>query len=96
MDEILRWWWSFFISRRDVENMKKNMKKVPIIQKKAEKYHTYQNEEAESFINQSLKNNDIDTISKHVIQTNNVYKSWFRKNIVYYVKNLFSNIYHGN
>jgi len=47
------------------------MKKVPIIQKKAEKYHKNQNEEAELFINQSLKNSDIPTIKKNISQNNN-------------------------
>jgi hypothetical protein len=36
--------------------MRKNMKKVPVIQKKSEIYHKNQDKEAESFIDNSLEN----------------------------------------
>lgn len=98
MDEILTWWWKYYLSRRDIEKMKKNMKKVPIIQKKAEKYHKNQNEEAELFINQSLKNSDIPTIKKNISQNNNdtISKEWFRKKLIHYINNLLSNKPNGN
>ncbi len=56
MEESLRWWWSYYLSKKDIEKMRKNMKKVPVIQKKSEIYHKNQDKEAESFIDNSLEN----------------------------------------
>jgi hypothetical protein len=39
--------------------MKKNMKKVPIIQKKSELYHKNQNKEADLFIENELERSNI-------------------------------------
>ncbi|MEI8009378.1 MAG: hypothetical protein WCI00_08740 [bacterium] len=38
------------ISRKEIENMKKNMKQVPVIQLKTEIYHTKEINEAEKIL----------------------------------------------
>ncbi len=38
------------LSRKTIETMKKNMKKIPIIATKAEKYHRKEQEEAEKLL----------------------------------------------
>lgn len=98
MQEILKWWWAYYISRREIEKMKKNMKKVPIIQKKSELYHKNQNKEADLFIENELERSNIiawDMLIKKNIsnKANNV---WLRNNLIYKLKNLFFNIFNGN
>lgn len=98
MQETLKWWWAYYISRREIEKMKKNMKKVPIIQKKSELYHKNQNKEADLFIENELERSNIiawDMLIKKNIsnKTNNV---WLRNNLIYKLKNLFFNIFNGN
>lgn len=40
------------LSRREIENMKKNMKKVPIIAAKSDIYHQKEEQEAEKLLSQ--------------------------------------------
>lgn len=42
--------WTRRLPQREIQRMKKNMKKVPIIQKRAEKYHEKEDKEADEFI----------------------------------------------
>lgn len=44
--------WSYkqYISPKDLEKMKKNMKKVPIIESKADRYHLKEEQEAEDLL----------------------------------------------
>ncbi len=98
MQETLKWWWAYYISRREIEKMKKNMKKVPIIQKKSELYHKNQNKEADLFIDNELEISNIilwdELIKKNISnKTNNI---WLRKKLIYKVKNLFFNVFNGN
>ncbi len=98
MQETLKWWWAYYISKREVEKMKKNMKKVPIIQKKSELYHKNQNKEAELFINYELENYNIQENDWLIQKDNNKNwnnKSWLKK-LIYSIKNLFLNIFDGN
>ncbi len=46
------WWYKQHISRREIEKMKKNMKKVPVIQLKKEIYHDHEIYEAEKILQQ--------------------------------------------
>lgn len=39
------------LSKKEIENMKKNMKKVPIIQSKSDNYHLKEEIEAEKILN---------------------------------------------
>ncbi len=47
-------WWSFkqHLSRREIEKMKKNMKKVPLIKTKSDIYHNKEVDEAEKLLTQ--------------------------------------------
>lgn len=49
-----------YVSRRELEKIKKNMKKVPEIQKKSNEYHKRQAEKAEEELNRITK-----TLKKH-------------------------------
>ncbi len=44
-----------WISHKELEIIKKNMKKVPIIQKKSQEYHQIEEQEAENLLNK-IKN----------------------------------------
>ena len=44
-----------WISHKEVETIKKNMKKVPVIQKKSQEYHEIEEQEAENLLNK-IKN----------------------------------------
>ena len=46
------WWYKQHIWRREIEKMKKNMKKVPVIQLKKEIYHDQEIHEAEKILKQ--------------------------------------------
>lgn len=45
-------WWSHpkHLSKKEIEKMKKNMKKVPIIQSKSDNYHIKEEIEAEKIL----------------------------------------------
>ena len=45
-----------YISPKEIENMKKNMKKVPIIKAKADIYHLKEEEEAENILSKLHEN----------------------------------------
>jgi len=44
------------LSQAEIQKMKKNMRKVPVIQEKSEKYHEREDKEADQFINEQLHN----------------------------------------
>lgn len=99
MQETLRWWWAYYISKREIEKMKKNMKKVPIIQEKSELYHKNQNNEAELFIDHELKKSSNIQESNVFIQKDNnkdwTSKQWLKK-FIHNIKTLFLNIFNGD
>ncbi len=86
MEEILKWWWKYYISKKEIENMKK----VPIIQKKSELYHKNQDKEADLFINKSLENIDAQEDKISIIKNIDWYwnKLWLRNKLIYRIKNL--------
>ncbi len=45
-----------YISPKEIEKMKKNMKKVPIIESKAHQYHLKEEQEAEELLSQLHEN----------------------------------------
>jgi len=98
MEESLRWWWSYYVSKREIEKMRKNMKKVPIIQKKSELYHKNQDQEAELFIDDSLKNAIISDYKVWV--DNNIdnywHNIWLRNKIISKIKNLLFKKHNGD
>jgi hypothetical protein len=53
--------------------MKKNMKKVPIIQKKSDIYHQNQDIQADLFIEKSLTKVNVDESKIDIIKNNNLY-----------------------
>jgi hypothetical protein len=56
---IYRWWsYAKSISRKEIETMKKNMKKVPTIQLKSDVYHNKEAVEAEEILQNINKQND--------------------------------------
>ncbi len=98
MEESLRWGWTYYVSKREIEKMRKNMKKVPIIQKKSELYHKNQDQEAELFIDDSLKNT---IISDNVIWVdnnmgNNWHNKWLRNHLISKIKNLLFKKHNGD
>jgi len=98
MEETLRWWWTYYASKKEIEKMKKNMKKLPVIQKKAEIYHKEQVNEAEKFINNAFEDDNIETTKNLIID--NVYKYqyiiWLRNKLIYRIKNLLFKKSNGN
>ena len=52
-------WWRRWLPPSEIQKMKKNMKKVPIIQEKSEKYHLTEEEEAERIIKERLANHEM-------------------------------------
>jgi len=44
------------LSQAEIQKMKKNMRKVPVIQEKSERYHEVEDKEADQFINEQLHN----------------------------------------
>ena len=98
MEEILRWWWTYHVSRKEIEKIKKNMKKVPVIEKKAEIYHQNQDIEAEIFIDNAL---NVDNITKQTIP---VVKDTYEQNkemsllkkLIYKIKDLLFKKSDGN
>jgi len=51
------------LSQAEIQKMKKNMRKVPVIQEKSERYHEVEDKEADQFINEQL-HNEQGTINK--------------------------------
>ncbi len=98
MEERLKWWWSYHLSKREIEMMRKNMKKVPLIKQKSEDYHKNQYEEAESFIDKSMTYYDDYITNKEIGENKFIYpyKIWFIKKIIYKIKNLLFKKSHGN
>lgn len=86
MEEILKWWWKYYISKKEIENMKK----VPIIQKKSELYHKNQDKEADLFINKSLENINTQEDKISIIKNINRYWNnvWLWNRLIYRIKNL--------
>ncbi|EKD25397.1 MAG: hypothetical protein ACD_80C00069G0001 [uncultured bacterium (gcode 4)] len=52
------------ISAKEIEKMKKNMKKVPIIESKAAKYHAKEEQEAEKLLSNINGNTNENVIKK--------------------------------
>lgn len=89
INESFSWWsGSLYISKSHIKNMKKNMRKVPIIQIKSDIYHKKEDVEAENIISSI----DKESTTSIVIDVNNRNKtentSWFEKLIIK-LKNLF-------
>jgi len=49
--------WQRHLSQAEIQKMKKNMKKVPCIHEKGERYHEQEEQEAENIINEQLLSN---------------------------------------
>ncbi|HMS90678.1 MAG TPA: hypothetical protein PKC87_00445 [Candidatus Absconditabacterales bacterium] len=64
------------ISRREIENMKKNMKKVPVIQLKTEIYHKKEAHEADKIL-YNIYQEDNHQISD--IQIKKIQMPWYKK-----------------
>lgn len=96
MREIFNGWNNRkYTSRVEIENMKKNMKKVPIIQKIAEEYHKSEEIEADEFIKNNIdvwenikiehkdeKNTNVGIINKIIKKIKNLFKNilkWLQK-----------------
>ena len=66
-----RWWgYTQHISRKEIEKMKKNMKKVPVIQLKTEIYHTKEVNEADKILGE-LSSLEVESLSPPQTQTTN-------------------------
>lgn len=50
-------WGKRYISQAEIQKMKKNMRKVPTIHNKGERYHQQEEQEAEKIINEQLLSN---------------------------------------
>ena len=86
MVEVFWWWgWHKQLPRRKIQEMKKNMQKVPIIKAKSDKYHKKQSDEAEETLKQikdipKHKKNNIRRIKEEQNET-------IREKIRKYIKN---------
>lgn len=84
------WWWKMWISKKEIENMKKNMKKVPIIQLKSDIYHKSEEVNAEKIINKVTEATETSRVSKDWNNVKNLKKesklvvdNWNKKNWFY-------------
>lgn len=93
MREIYFWWDNKKqISKKEIETMKNNMKKVPIIQKKSDEYHLKQEIEAEEFIKKNISNKE--KIVVKITKTNEINNKNHNifKRMIKIIKNLLKNI----
>lgn len=67
------------ISRKEIENMKKNMKKVPVIQLKTEIYHNKEIHEAEKIL-ENISSLKTETIASDKQSPNK--NTWYRTKII--------------
>ena len=91
-NEVFSWNnWSLYLSRSYIKKMKKNMRKVPIIQEKSEIYHKMEKTEAEKILEKvneqdiNLVENQIQTSTEGKYNQNN---NWLRQ-IIGRIKTLF-------
>lgn len=82
-------WWGYtqHISRREIEKMKKNMKKVPGIQLKTEIYHTQEAHEADKILHTLYQENNHHIIN--TAQATNSHIPWYKK-ILQFISNYFT------
>jgi len=82
------WWSSHYVSWQEIEEMKKNMKKVPKIQ---EKSHKYQEEEIRKAEKELEKQTEILKINKNIIidEEENIEKMSLRQKSVGWFKRIF-------
>lgn len=87
VNESFSGWGGVYLSRSHIKNMKKNMRKVPIIQTKSELYHMWEDKEAENIIssidNIAWNEDIVDIVDKE--EYNEEPKQWLWTKI----KNLF-------
>ncbi len=82
------WWGKKYISPRQIQIMKKNMRKVPIIKEKADKYHLNELNEAEEIFEKKINSKDIDEEinKKQVIIEQNTKKTNLWQKIINWLK----------
>lgn len=89
VNESFSGWGNIYLSRSHIKNMKKNMRKVPIIQTKSDLYHMWEDKEAEkiiSSIDNIIWNEEVVDILEE--EDNKSIKKWLWTRI----KNLFRKI----
>lgn len=88
MDTLGAYTWGTYkqhISKREIERMKKNMRKVPAIQTKKETYHNKEVNEAEKIL-KNISTEEIQTINTSITQE--IYLPWYKK-IFQHIRNYF-------
>lgn len=90
INESFSWWsGSLYISKSHIKNMKKNMRKVPIIQTKSDIYHSKEDEEAEDIISSIDKIPSTTTMIENVLSEDNMTKDNLFEKLITKLKNLF-------
>lgn len=88
VNESFSGWGNVYLSRSHIKNMKKNMRKVPIIQTKSELYHMWEDKEAEKIIssidNITWNEEIVDIVDKE--EYNEKPKQWLWTRIKYLFK----------
>lgn len=67
------------MSRKEIQEMKKNMQKVPYIQMKSDMYHEQEKHDADSILDEIVQPEIITTQESMEIETENHYIQWIKK-----------------
>ncbi len=67
------------MSRKDIQEMKKNMQKVPYIQMKSDLYHEQESQHADSILDEITQPEIIAPQESMEIETENRYTQWIKK-----------------
>jgi len=71
--------WSAHLSRREVQEMKKNMQKVPYIQMKSDMYHEQEEQAADNILDQIQQQEIIQTQESMDNAPEKKYIQWIKK-----------------
>lgn len=67
------------MSRKEIQEMKKNMQKVPYIQMKSDMYHEQERQHADSILDEITQSEVIPQQESMEIDTENRYTQWIKK-----------------
>lgn len=84
------WWGKRHLPQSVIQKMKKNMRKVPVIQEKSDKYHETEEEAAERFINEQLENEQTENEKQIKIKKEMENKKSLLEKTITWIKKIFN------
>lgn len=73
--------WSAHLSRREIQEMKKNMQKVPYIQMKSDMYHEQEKQDADNILDQITQQEIVQPQESMDNPPENHYIQWIKKRL---------------